>query len=71
MGPDKATVVRIKRAAFERVKARYPHCAVIVGNLEEHVQRAEKEMLATPEATWFQAYVSIQLVVHGGMKIRI
>ena len=58
MGRDKTTVVRIKRAAFERVKARFPHCEVMVRNLETYVQKAEREMLAAPGATWFHAYVS-------------
>ena len=56
MGPDKTSVVRIKRAVFERVMASFPECAVMVNNLEAHVQRAEKQMHAAPEATWFQAY---------------
>lgn len=57
MGPDKTSVVRIKRAVFERVKASFPECSVMVKDLEEHVQWAEKQMQAAPGATWFEAYV--------------
>lgn len=60
-GPDKTTVVRIKRAIFEHVKTRFPQCVVIVDNLEAYIKRVEWEIIAPvgPAPTWFQAYVSI------------
>lgn len=52
--------MRISRKAFARVQGYFPECAVIVEDLEAHVQAAEARMFPQKKAeqeAWLQAVV--------------